>query len=220
MKLRTVKALCFPFVAACHNIVGAMSGKCPAIMQRPYDIQIVFFDIAEQHTQIYAVRMQVVKVNQLNAVPAQRANQPCCSKPRSHTVTAEHSADDVVSLSLYPFTIKEMLAVSRIIRASGRLVQFCRRIGKYLMSAFFCLSSYLEHDGSRTAAGRHINHCNTDKTTPVLLGSTKNTGIISQKTIIFGEANNGLKMIKNKNETNVAKTALLCERVSQNASSW
>lgn len=61
-----IMAAVLPLIALYHGKVRAMSGKCPAVVESPYDVDIVLFDIAEQERKIDVATVEVMEMEEVN----------------------------------------------------------------------------------------------------------------------------------------------------------
>ena len=68
-KLRTMSATRQPFIAPSHRKVGADRRKWPAIMQCPYNRDILLFYIIKKERDIYIASMQIVQMDHIGSIP-------------------------------------------------------------------------------------------------------------------------------------------------------
>ena len=60
-------ALSPPFIAPCHDEIGAMPREGPAVMKCPDHGNLMLLDIAEQHGQVDAKGMQIMQMDHIGA---------------------------------------------------------------------------------------------------------------------------------------------------------
>lgn len=92
----TISTSCFPFAAVLPDEMRAPSRKRPAVVQRPYYLDVIFFNESEQKGQVNITIMKIVEMNNVRLYLFQFAEKgQRLDHGEKAGTTREHAQEDM-----------------------------------------------------------------------------------------------------------------------------